>query len=144
MWVAPSRFTLFIIVLVCYKVSPTFSIPARKSRSCQRIQHCSLSYGKYGSVHKADQYYYMYMCEIVVHGKMSTNNPSPCLDFISVRGEGELGLVGLREEAALGNGPNAHAAVVARHCKSPRVERVEAEVHHVAPVNQDRRHLSDN
>ena len=67
-----------------------------------------------------------------------------CLDFVCVGGEGELRLVGLLEEAALGNGPDAHAAVVAGHRQPPRVERVEAEVHHVAPVDQHWRHLADN
>ena len=61
-----------------------------------------------------------------------------------MRGEGELRLVGLREEAALGDGPDADAAVVAGHRQPPRVERVEAKVHHVAPVDQHWRHLSDN
>ena len=75
--------------------------------------------------------------------KLITNGKT-CLDFVSVGGKGELRLVGLREEAALGNGPDADAAVVAGHRKSPGVERVEAEVHHVAPVDQHWRHLSGN
>ena len=118
MWVAPSRFAHFIIGC---------SFAPRLTQLSQYLLVRSIVRNR-----------------LCTYEELSTTESSSCLDFVSVRGEGELRLVGLREEAALGNGPDAHAAVVARHRQPPRVERVEAKVHHVAPVDQHWRHLADN